>query len=179
MPSALLAGNVLIGWKARSLELHNFSCRETYFQYDKPFDPSEFGHFRKCLGTDGAEKVVKLSISLFEKKEAEENEVLIDTTVHEKNITYPIDARLHKKIIEGCWRIAEKEGINVTVQNYWKTRLPKGRLINNRDYRQMTSTNTINIAFSRFDDSKVRNEFWELLSRQSTSNTRRFYAFFI
>jgi IS5 family transposase len=70
------------------------------------------------LGTDGAEKVVKLSISLFEKKEAEENEVLIDTTVHEKNITYPIDARLHKKIIEGCWRIAEKEGINVTVQNY-------------------------------------------------------------
>ena len=90
-----------------------YFCGETYFQYDKPFDPSEFVHFRKRLGTDGAEKLLKLSISLFEKKEVEEKEVLIDTTVQEKNITYPTDAKLHKKIIEGCWKIAEKEDIDL------------------------------------------------------------------
>jgi IS5 family transposase len=97
-----------------------YFCGETYFQFAKPFDPSEFVHFRKRLGTDGAEKLLKLSISLFEKKEVEEKEVLIDTTVQEKNITYPTDAKLHKKIIEGCWKIAEKEDINLR-QSYSRT----------------------------------------------------------
>ena len=97
-----------------------YFCGETYFQFEKPFDPSEFVHFRKRLGTDGAEKLLKLSIRLFEKKEVEEKEVLIDTTVQEKNITFPTDAKLHKKIIENCWKIAEKEGIDLR-QSYSRT----------------------------------------------------------
>ena len=97
-----------------------YFCGETYFQYEKPFDPSEFVHFRKRLGTGGAEKLLQLSINLFEKKEVEEKEVLIDTTVQEKNITYPTDAKLHKKIIEGCWKIAEKEDIALR-QSYSRT----------------------------------------------------------
>jgi IS5 family transposase len=97
-----------------------YFCGETYFQYDKPFDPSEFVHFRKRLGTDGAEKLLKLSISLFEAEEVEEKEVLIDTTVQEKNITFPTDTKLHKKIIEGCWKISEKEDIELR-QSYKRT----------------------------------------------------------
>jgi transposase, IS5 family len=31
-----------------------YFCGETYFQYDKPYDPSEFVHFRKCIGEVGA-----------------------------------------------------------------------------------------------------------------------------
>ncbi|MGI6306449.1 MAG: glycosyltransferase [Bacteroidales bacterium] len=42
-------------------------------------------------------------------------------------------------------------------------------LINNEDYRQMLSTNAIKIAFSRFDATKVRNEFRELLLWLSTT----------
>ena len=97
-----------------------YFCGETYFQFEKPFDPSEFVHFRKHLGTDGAEKLLKLSVCLFEKKKVEEKEVLIDTTVQEKNITFPTDAKLHKKIIEGCWKIADKEGIDFR-QSYSRT----------------------------------------------------------
>ena len=97
-----------------------YFCGETYFQYEKPFDPSEFVHFRKRLGTDGAEKLLKLSISLFEAEEVEEKEVLIDTTVQEKNITFPTDTKLHKKIIEGCWKISEKEDIDLR-QSYKRT----------------------------------------------------------
>ena len=41
---------------------------EIYFQFEKPFDPREFVHFRKRLGADEAEKLLKFSISLFEKK---------------------------------------------------------------------------------------------------------------
>ena len=97
-----------------------YFCGETYFQFEKPFDPSDFVHFRKRLGTDGAEKLLKLSISLFEKREVEEKEVLIDTTVQEKNITFPTDTKLHKKIIEGCWKIAEKEDLELR-QSYRRT----------------------------------------------------------
>jgi IS5 family transposase len=109
-----------------------YFCGETYFQFEKPFDPSEFVHFRKRLGTDGAEKLLKLSISLFEKKEVEEKEVLIDTTVQEKNITFPTDAKLHKKIIEGCWKIAEKEDI-VLRQSYSRT---LGQLMIDQRFRE-------------------------------------------
>jgi IS5 family transposase len=97
-----------------------YFCGETYFQFEKPFDPSDFVHFRKRLGTDGAEELLKLSISLFEKREVEEKEVLIDTTVQEKNITFPTDTKLHKKIIEGCWKIAEREDLELR-QSYRRT----------------------------------------------------------
>ncbi len=109
-----------------------YFCGETYFQFEKPFDPSEFVHFRKRLGTDGAEKLLKLSVSLFEKKEVEEKEVLIDTTVQEKNITYPTDAKLHKKIIEGCRKIAEKEGLQLR-QSYTRT---LGQLMIDQRFRE-------------------------------------------
>ena len=90
-----------------------YFCGETYFQYDKPYDPSEFVHFRKRIGEVGAQKILKLSISLFDTKEVCEKEILIDTTVQEKNITFPTDSKLHKNIIEGCRKIAEKENIKL------------------------------------------------------------------
>lgn len=90
---------------------YQYFCGETYFQFDDPFDPSEFVHFRKRIGASGAEMLLKLSINLFSPREVNEKEVLIDTTVQEKNITFPTDTKLHKKIIQRCWRIAEKEGI--------------------------------------------------------------------
>jgi transposase, IS5 family len=46
--------------------------------------------------------------------------VLIDTTVQEKNITFPTDTKLHKKIIDKCNSIAEKEGIKQR-QTYKRT----------------------------------------------------------
>ncbi|HUV00562.1 MAG TPA: IS5 family transposase [Bacteroidales bacterium] len=97
-----------------------YFCGETYFQYDKPYDPSEFVHFRKRIGEVGAQKILKLSISLFDSREVHEKEVLIDTTVQEKNITFPTDSKLHKKIIEGCRKISKKEGIKLR-QSYTRT----------------------------------------------------------
>ena len=81
---------------------------EVFFQLEKPFDPSDFVHFRKRIGEKGAELLLKLSIDLFG-KEAKEKEVLIDTTVQEKNITFPTDIKLHKKIIDKCNTIAQNE----------------------------------------------------------------------
>lgn len=90
-------------------------CGEVYFQYKLPFDPSDFVHFRKRIGKDGMKKIFKQSIDLFgkEKVRKEVKEVRVDTTVQEKNITFPTDRKLTEKVIEHCKRIAKKEGIKL------------------------------------------------------------------
>ncbi len=109
-----------------------YFCGETYFQHKQPFDPTELIKFRQRIGESGAEKILSLSIHLFEKKEIEEKEVLIDTTVQEKNITFPTDTKIQKKIIEKCRKIAKKEGI-VLRQSY--KRILKQLMIDQR-FRQ-------------------------------------------
>jgi len=79
---------------------------ELVFQTDKSFDPTEFIHFRNRIGKEGAERLLKISVQLFG-KEAQEKEVLVDSTVQEKNITYPTDAKLHKRIIDKVNKIAK------------------------------------------------------------------------
>ena len=87
--------------------------------FKKPFDPTEFIHFRNRIGKEGAEKLLKVSIQLYG-KEAQEKEVLIDSTVQEKNITYPTDSKLHKRIIEKVNKVAKQEGITLR-QTYTRT----------------------------------------------------------
>ena len=62
-----------------------YFCGETYFQHKQPFDPTELIKFRQRIGESGAEKILSLTIHLFEKKEIEGKEVLIDT---EKDINF-------------------------------------------------------------------------------------------
>jgi len=60
-------------------------------------------------------KIFKQSIDLFGKDviRREVKEVRVDTTVQEKNITFPTDRKLNEKAIEYCKRIAKKEGISL------------------------------------------------------------------
>ncbi len=83
---------------------------ETFFQTEQPFDPSNFVHFRKRIGEEGLEFILGQSVSLHPKAKTED-EVQIDTTVQEKNIAFPTDAKLAKKVIDNCVKIAEKEGV--------------------------------------------------------------------
>ena len=83
---------------------------EQFFQHEKPFDASDFPKFRHRIGEQGMEKILSLSIKLHPGAE-KEAEVQIDPTVQEKNITFPTDTKLYKKIIEKCRKIAKVEGI--------------------------------------------------------------------
>jgi len=95
---------------------------EAEFQWRLPCDPSELTYFRKRIGQAGAEKIFEVSIKMHGKK-AEESEVVADTTVQEKNITYPTDTKLQIKVIKFCWAVAEKEEIKLR-QSYRRT-IPK------------------------------------------------------
>lgn len=93
---------------------------EVYFQYVAPFDPSELVHFRNRIGGDGAELILKESIRLHG-DDALESEVVVDTTVQEKNITFPTDTKLRKKVVDKCIAIARAEGVQLA-RTYAKER---------------------------------------------------------
>ena len=98
---------------------YQFFSGETVFQWEFPCHPTDLVYFRKRIGEEGIEKIFKVSIELHGNK-AKEAEVLVDTTVQEKNITFPTDTKLYKRVIEHCVRIAGKEGILLR-QSYKRT----------------------------------------------------------
>lgn len=86
---------------------------EIEFQWQFPCDPSSMTNFRKRIGPEGHEKILASSIFLHEEK-LTEVEVCIDTTVQEKNITFPTDAKQYRKIHGKLLKIARQEGIDLT-----------------------------------------------------------------
>ena len=70
----------------------------------------ELVHFRNRIGADGFNLIFKMSVGLHG-KQAQESTVLIDTTVQERNITYPTDAKLAIKIINRLNKLAKHHGI--------------------------------------------------------------------
>jgi len=83
-----------------------FFSGKTTQQWGQPCSASDLSHFRKRIGKQGAEKVFQHSIALHG-EEAQDKHVSVDTTVQEKNITYPTDGKLHKKICDQCVKIAQ------------------------------------------------------------------------
>jgi len=85
-------------------------CGLTSFTLEEPCHSTELVCFRKRIGKEGVEKIFQISIALHGKV-ALENNVNIDTTVQEKNITYLTDAKLAIKIINRLNKLAKSHGI--------------------------------------------------------------------
>lgn len=98
---------------------YQYFCGESYFSTLEPCVPTELVEFRKRIGEEGIELIFKESIRI-NGKDAKEKEAVTDTTVQEKNITYPTDSKLHKKIINRCKKIAKTENIQLR-QSYTRT----------------------------------------------------------
>jgi len=84
-----------------------------------PCAASELVRFRKRIGEEGIEVILKESIRI-NSDDAGDDEVSVDTTVQEKNITFPTDAKPHRKIINKCHQTAEKDELPVR-QTYTRT----------------------------------------------------------
>lgn len=84
-----------------------------------PCEASELVHFRNRIGVEGIELIFKESIRI-NGKDGQEDQGTTDTTVQEKNITYPTDNKLHRKIIKKCVSIADDNNIELR-QSYTRT----------------------------------------------------------
>lgn len=98
---------------------YQYFCGQQEFSSMEPCEASELVHFRKRIGESGIELILKESIRI-NGNDSNDDQVSVDTTVQEKNITYPTDAKLHKKIIKKCLAIAKKEQLSVR-QTYTRT----------------------------------------------------------
>lgn len=96
-----------------------YFCGEKSFVAGAPCEASELVHFRKRIGEPGVELILKESIRI-NGEDGQDDDVIVDTTVQEKNITFPTDSKLHKKIIRKCWAIAAEREL-VLRQSYRRT----------------------------------------------------------
>ena len=84
----------------------------SHFQWEFPCDPSDLVYFRARIGEEGVALILAISAQMHGKR-SQERELVIDTTVQEKNITYPVDTKQYGKIIQRCWKLADKEGVRL------------------------------------------------------------------
>jgi IS5 family transposase len=98
---------------------YQYFCGETSFVPVVPCEASELVHFRNRIGVEGMELIFKESIRI-NGQDAMEDSIKVDTTVQEKNSTFPTDSKLHRKIIKKCQGISELEQLPVR-QSYART----------------------------------------------------------
>jgi len=102
--------SLVLQWKRNPY--YQYFCGMREYQPALPCDPTDLVYFRKRIGTEGVEKIFAMSVSLHG-KDAQDKQVIIDTTVQEKNVTYPTDGKLAIKMIHHLLRIAKEEQIQL------------------------------------------------------------------
>jgi IS5 family transposase len=98
---------------------YQYFSGEKMYACGVPCEASELVHFRNRIGEEGIELIFKESIRI-NGKDGKEDEATVDTTVQEKNITYPTDNKLHRKIIKKCVAMADTQQIELR-QSYSRT----------------------------------------------------------
>ena len=99
---------IVLQWKQNPY--FQYFCGFNEFQIKEPCHSTELVKFRQRIGKKGMELIFKVSVQLHGSS-AEEKQVLIDTTVQEKNITYPTDGKLAIKMIHHLHKIAKENSI--------------------------------------------------------------------
>ena len=94
-----------------------YFCGFSYFQKQEPCEASSLTRFRERLGEEGAEDLLKQTVEVARRfgllKKSALRRVIADTTVQEKNITYPTDAKLINKAREKLVKEAKGEDIKL------------------------------------------------------------------
>jgi IS5 family transposase len=94
-----------------------FFCGCRYMQHELPIDPSSLSKWRKRVGAERLEKLLKATIhaalAMKALRPQELQKVNVDTTVQEKAIAFPTDARLYHKARCVLVREAQRVGLEL------------------------------------------------------------------
>jgi len=92
-------------------------CGMKYFEHVPPIDPSLMTRWRKMIGEAGIEKLLEESIATgFRTRTVTEKclaNVNVDTTVQEKAVAFPTDARLYFRMLEMLVKRSRKTGLEL------------------------------------------------------------------
>lgn len=158
-------------------------CGMTEFQWSLPCDPTDLTYFRKRIGEDGARLIFEVSVALHG-DDAKEREITVDTTVQEKNVTFPTDLKLLGKIIEGCRKIVAREGIRL--RRSYRRVLPKLRMNRMKMVKKAKMMRTMAGALIRELQRKLPKEalerhqnqldLYERVKRQKRTDKNKIYS---
>ncbi len=119
-------------------------CGFTTMQHDPPIHPTSLVKWRQRVGAERLTELIAetIDVALREKQvqPRELEHVNVDTTVGEKNITYPTDSKLLLKAIQKLGILAKRRGINLR-QSYVRVakRMAQkaGRYAHARQFKRM------------------------------------------
>ena len=161
LPTRLMAGLAILkhlhdlsdeALCARWLENPYFQlfCGEEFFQHQLPFERSSLTRWRQRLGEERLLALLQESLSVATRtgaaKPADFTQVILDTTVQEKAITFPTDAKLMHRARERLVRLAKAHGV-VLRQSY--ARVGKIALIQSQRYAHAKQFRRANRALRR------------------------------
>ena len=90
-------------------------CGEEYFQHELPMERSSMTRWRDRIGPEGLEKVFQESLAVAHRvgalREKDLERVTVDTTVQEKAIAFPTDAKLMQRARERLVRLARSTAL--------------------------------------------------------------------
>ena len=124
-----------------------FFCGEAIFQTRFPCDPSSLTRFRNRLGEAGVEELLAQTIEAAKDLKAVRNadleQIVIDSTVQEKHVAYPTDSRLLELARHKLVKAAKAEGIALR-QSYARIgpalKFKAGRYAHAKQFKRMRRT---------------------------------------
>lgn len=115
---------------------YQYFCGEEYFQHTFPIERSSMTHFRHRVGEDFCIALLQESLNTAHQLGALETKnlekVVVDTTVQEKAITFPTDAKLRYRAILCLAKVAKRNEIKLR-QSY--VRVGKIAVVKSSRYR--------------------------------------------
>jgi transposase, IS5 family len=130
-----------------------YFCGYEFFQHQLPCHPTSLVKWRQRLQADGVEKLLKEVLATAVRSGALPEKdlqcVIVDTTVQEKAIAFPTDARLYQKARVAVVREAQKAGLKLR-QSY--QRVGKQAL-----FKQSRYARARQLKRARKEEKKLRN----------------------
>lgn len=101
-------------------------CGYDFLQWEFPLDPSSLTRWRQRIGEEGLKKILAATVMTALRsgvvKEKSCKKAIVDTTVMEKNVSFPTDGKLYQKAIQILGKKAKRASLEIR-QSY--TRVSK------------------------------------------------------
>jgi transposase, IS5 family len=146
LPTRLMAGLAILKHTfglsdeavcARFLDSPHFQyfCGEEFFRHDLPFDRSSLTRWRQRMGEERLNALIQESLAVAVKTKAmrlsDLSQAVVDTTVQEKAVAFPTDAKLAHRARERLVQLAKSHSVQLR-QSY--ARVGKFALIKHQRY---------------------------------------------